>query len=145
MDRFRVYDNINKRYTEDLTMIDKDGDICYQDGGKYCNGEHPEDFTIEHDLGLKDRNGTLIYDGDVVRFTYFDYNGKDYCMVGVIKYEMFGLMIKGVKGEHFEDFTGYKSCEGKMYLTCWLGEFDFDPDNDFEIIGNIHEMEKENE
>ena len=141
MNRFRVYNNINKRYEEDLTMIDKDGDICYQDGSKYCNGEHPEDFTIEKSIGFKDRNRTLIYEGDIVRLTYFDYNGRDYCMVGFIKYEMFGLMIKGVKGEHFEDFTGYKEGEGKMYLTCWLGEFDFDPDNDFDIIGNIHEME----
>jgi hypothetical protein len=56
--------------------------------------------------------------------------------------EMFGLMIKGVKGEHFEDFTGYEEGEGKAYLTCWLGEFDFDPDNGFEVIGNIHEIEE---
>ena len=66
--KFRVWDNINKRYDKSLDLIDKDGDLCYQDGGKYCNGEHPDDFTIEQCTGLKDKNGKLIYEGDVLGF-----------------------------------------------------------------------------
>lgn len=73
--KFRVWDNINKRYEKDLTLIDKDGDLCHQDGGKYCNGEHPEDFTIEQCTGLTDRNGKLIYEGDVVKINN-DYTGE---------------------------------------------------------------------
>jgi hypothetical protein len=65
--RFRVFDNINKRYEKDLPLIDKDGDLCYQDGHKYCNGEHPEDFTIEQCIGVKDKNGNLIFEGDRCR------------------------------------------------------------------------------
>lgn len=153
---FRVWDNKNSEYVPEGEAGDvhcalyRDGTlecgVAYDDG--YAGGidwVKPEDAVIEKCTGLKDKNGNLIYEGDVVRFSYFDYNGKDYHMVGVIEYEMFGLMIKGVKGEHFEDFTGYKEGEGKLYLECWLREFDFDPDNDFEIIGNIHEMEGEDE
>lgn len=118
--RFRVFDNINKRYEKDLTMIDKDGDICYQDGGKYCNGEHPEDFTIEQCTGLKDKNGKLIYEGDVVdingekanviwRDTAFYYHFAPYRLeVGYINYCLMGV-IKGT------------------------------------VIGNIHETEEEDE
>ena len=141
--RFRVWSFQQKRmyyWNEIINMTNS----CYSlfvDNRELGEGL----WDIQQSTGLKDINEAIIYEGDIVRLSYFDYNGKDYCMVGVIKYEMFGLMIKGVKGEHFEDFTGYEECEGKMYLTCWLGEFDFDPDNDIEVIGNIHEMEKENE
>jgi uncharacterized phage protein (TIGR01671 family) len=73
--KFRVFDNINKRYEKDLTLIDKDGDLCYQDGHKYCNGEHPEDFTIEQCTGLTDRHNKLIYENDVVNM-YIPYEDK---------------------------------------------------------------------
>lgn len=124
-DRFklRVWDNINKRYEKDLTLIDKDGDLCYQDGHKYCNGEHPEDFTIEQCTGLKDKNGELIYEGDVVI-----YNESE---MEIIWHEAWGGFAK-------------VSCTKKrlgLKLDYWE-LFDHES-NQYEIIGNIHEMEVE--
>ena len=120
---FRVWDNINKRYEKDLTMIDKDGDICYQDGGKYCNGEHQEDFTIEQCTGLRDKNGTLIFEGDFVKITFRDQT-LHYC----VKYDQ-------------------SNCQ--LYLSC--GETEFSESFDvldnwaIEVTGNVHDMEVKDE
>lgn len=145
MNRFRVWDKALKTYNLNDFYINADGKLFRLSVDGKLLTVHSDRFIVERCTGLTDKNGKLIFEGDVVQFSYFDYNGKDYHIVGIIEYEMFGLIIKGIKGEHFEDFTGCKNGEGKMYLECWLGEFSFDPENDFEIIGNVHKMEVKNE
>lgn len=110
--KFRVWDNINKRYEKDLTLIDKDGDLCYQDGGRYCNGEHPEDFTIEQCTGLTDKTGKLIFEGDVLLF-----NGS-------------------LNPVYFDDGSFVVLHPGSVFVPIKQKHTDF-----FEIIGNVHEME----
>ena len=116
--KFRVCDNINKRYEKDLPLLDKDGDLCYQDGHKYCNGEHPEDFTIEQCTGLRDKNGTLIFEGDIIRTT--DYSGDS--EVGRVEWK-----------------------ESQYVFVRKVGYFSFQVLLDWgvvlEVIGNVHDEE----
>ena len=117
--KFRVWDNINKRYDKDLSLIDKDGDLCYQDGEKYCNGEHPEDFTIEQCTGILDKNSKLIYEGDVVK-----------CDIDFVPDGRVGLIRRVV------------SKDGAFQLISEDGGFYFLMGfHNIEIIGNIHKME----
>ena len=120
--KFRVWDNINKRYEKDLTLLDKDGDLCYQDGHKYCNGEHPEDFTIEQCTGLKDKNGKLIFEGDVVLALESWSDRKREFNVIYCDKEYGFLFVDGFKNT-------------KALFAFLPGEL--------EIIGNVHEMEAE--
>lgn len=110
--KFRVFDNINKRYEKDLTLIDKDGDLCYEDGHKYCNGEHPEDFTIEQCTGLTDKNGKLIYEGDVLQ-------APGQTIAYKVQWAHHGFVVK----------TGFSSAKSYPMSNCEM----------FEIIGNIHD------
>lgn len=124
---FRVWDNINKRYDTDLSLIDKDGDLCYQDGHKYCNGEHSEDFTIEQCTGVKDKNGKLIYEGDKVRILktilYVAWNGATYFL-------------------HPDGVELTQDVMRRSTPLCW---YMVHYRKEIEVIGNIHEMESEND
>jgi uncharacterized phage protein (TIGR01671 family) len=121
--KFRVWDNVNKRYEKDLPLLDKDGDLCYQDGHKYCNGEHPEDFTIEQCTGLEDKNGNLIFEGDVVRY--------------------YRSTAMGLGGERIASVL-WRERDAEFYILTTLGDgYSMWEAKRFniEIIGNIHEME----
>lgn len=125
--KFRAWDNINKRYDTDMTMLDRDGDLCYQDCCKYCNGEHPEDFTIEQCTGLKDKNGKLIYEGDVVSFLW-QLKDNEVCKIVWDKIHC--------------SFARVDIKTGADFIT-WYSVFENGQSNRCEIIGNIHEMELE--
>jgi len=94
--------------------------------------------------GLKDKNGKEIYEGDIVLFTYWWFDGdvRDTHLTGVIVYsdKNMSFQLKGVKNEEWKKFTGYT--EDDDYLTAF-SELNFE-EADFEVIGNIYEHPKTN-
>lgn len=122
--KFRVWDKKNSEYVPDGEMGDvhcllhRDGTldcgVAYDDG--YAGGidwVKTEDAVIEQCTGLKDKNGKLIFEGDVLLF-----NGSRNLV-------------------HFDDGSFVILHDGSVFVPIKQKITDV-----FEIIGNIHEMDE---
>lgn len=108
------FDWNNKRHTtnEDVHYIIDENDVNY--------AVNPE--TVGQCTGLKDKNGTLIYEGDIVKFNYDT-----------------DEIIAVVSWDNGKDATvGYYLNTTDYFKDKYVTDYDFYK-NDYEVIGNIYE------
>ena len=126
--KFRVWDKAEQQYNGNVFHLSISGELQRLSiaGGGFLETD-PNRFVIEQCTGLKDKNGKLIYEGDIVCYDDTPYNGYATKKTGVIVYRKAEFCYK------------YSDCLGGLYQPLV-------PSDDFwqrktEIIGNVHEME----
>lgn len=111
--KFRVWNKLGKFYDSDYLKLTQDGYLrVYHDGIKFPLGDVTAEHIVEQCTGLRDKNGKLIYEGDVVK-TQFDQILTIYFFDGAFKYRW--------------------ACGNYNFVQMIA--------DDCEIIGNVHEME----
>lgn len=89
--------------------------------------------TVGQYTGLSDKNSKKIFEGDIIAFTVFDYNGGDTQHKGVVKWSDTEKLATR--------FMIWHNNENEYYGAD--GAFDFDwvhyQDSELEIIGNIYD------
>jgi uncharacterized phage protein (TIGR01671 family) len=120
---FRVWDSLINEYRKEGTIqLSGNGQPFIIDGD--MQPEDIDDVIIEQCTGLKDKNGKLIYEGDVVLALESWSDRKREFNVIYCDKEYGFLFVDGFKNT-------------KALFAFLPGEL--------EIIGNIHEMESEND
>ncbi|WP_430604601.1 YopX family protein [Enterococcus sp. DIV2438] len=71
-------------------------------------------------IGLKDKNGVEIFEGDIVQ-----YRDGEYSYLGIVKRDCYQFFIDGIEPDDNYDFIDVSNT--------------FDGTSSLEIIGNIHE------
>ena len=123
--KFRVWNKNTHSFTTGGAI--KFGGLCFVDEEDFGIklGEHQECYIIEQCTGLKDKNGNLIYEGDVIQFThnrgYFTNKGD----IRVIEFSAFRFCGFGWRScpENSVEFALTESAAKKCV-----------------VIGNIHEQ-----
>jgi len=114
MKKYKVWNKVDKIWTKNVILI-QEGVLLWQFGDSLSDIEVPDDFVVCFSIGLKDKQGKEIYEGDVIK-------------LGHTEFEVI-----------FEDFAyRLKKTKGKITV---LGDFwEIDKScSKAEVIGNIYE------
>lgn len=110
---FRVWDTTTNKFLENDELLDfSHGFINSYDEEMIMSGGR--DFIISQDTGLKDKNGTSIYTGDIVKCDD---------VVGAVEYH--------------NGYLGLRTAPHELPMVTWISRDMMNDAETIEIVGNI--------
>lgn len=123
--RFRAWNKQEKKYYYDVEQTYDCRKIMHDSFGELLEDE---DFIVEQCTGVKDKNGKLIYEGDIIRRVE---DGKIISSGVVEWYDGYGIFCCG--WEAVDHRPNGKRKPASYLFSNYL----------WEVIGNVHEKEIE--
>lgn len=151
--KFRVWSVAEKTYDHKFPFnslgifyIAETGRLFSDFGNSVAPEIHEDRFVVEQCTGLKDKNGNLIYEGDILKHSC---SGK-----GVVRFGKYtGCFAVGWEntyidlfGWYLDDYYEPDNCGRlRINLDDTHSPITEEDASDFEIIGNIHEQAEQKE
>lgn len=138
--KFRAYHTPTKKlfYVYGFNPVFTFEDTLDGCGTNDINPAVTEDCILEQCTGLKDKNGNLIYEGDII--SDFKYGVNCVVKFGVLNFKKVSEYDGSIRDVTCECFYFTELETGKV-LNVFRQSHNI-PENDWKIIGNIHEIRK---
>lgn len=120
--KYRVWDEGEKEYIDGLFLLAPDGKLYEKIDDFHFLERSPDRYIVEQYTGLKDKNGKMIMEGDIVKTNSPD---QPNFKAGVIEFAQRAFWISNVPSDR-PDHT-----HSELLLQYW--------ETKIEIIGNVHE------
>lgn len=127
--KFRVWDKEFNKYWTDEEIKENAAWLLFPDN------DNIENIEFEQCTGIKDANGKIIYEGDILDVPFEGFDGKNFDMrdlLCVVVYFNGSFMFRDKYGNYrYFDETEFAILDKELFAA--------------EIVGNVHESEEFNE